>query len=54
MASTLKPDGKGTREACLDKMMYVQNNDTLKQMQGRSGAMPEYRTMWVVNKERQS
>ncbi|GFY89026.1 hypothetical protein Acr_06g0009660 [Actinidia rufa] len=39
LTSVLKPDGKGMKEACLDKMMYVQDNDTLKQMQGRSRVM---------------
>ena len=37
LASALKPDGKGMREACLD----VQDCDSLKQMQGRSKAIPE-------------
>ena len=42
------------REVCFDKMAYVQNSDALKQMQGRSGEMPECGIVWVVNKEHQS
>ena len=54
MASALKPDGKGMREACLDKMAYVQDSDNFKKMQGRSKAMPECEIVWAMNKEIQS
>ena len=48
------PNGKSTREACLDKVANVQDSGALKQMQGRCGAMPECRIAWAVNKESQS
>ena len=47
-------NGKGMREACLDNVENVHDNDALKQMQGRSGAMLECGIEWAVNKERQS
>ncbi|GFZ17034.1 myosin family protein with Dil domain-containing protein [Actinidia rufa] len=34
------PDGKGMREACLDKVANVQDNDVAKQMQGRHTGRP--------------
>ena len=54
MAFALEPDCKGMREACLDKMAYVQDSDTLKQMKGKSGAMLECGIVRAVNKKSQS
>ena len=54
VASALKPDGKGIRETCLDKMTYVQDSDILKQMQYKSETMLECGIVWAVNKENQS
>ncbi|GFZ09643.1 hypothetical protein Acr_21g0002420 [Actinidia rufa] len=39
-------NGKGMRETCLDNVASVQDNDTLKQMRNRSGAMPECGIVW--------
>ena len=48
------PNGKGMRKACLDKMTNVEDNDALKQMQDRSGAMLECEIVWAVRKDSQS
>ncbi|GFS34781.1 hypothetical protein Acr_00g0035970 [Actinidia rufa] len=56
MWCTLHPrysNGKGMREACLDKVANVQDSDAAAQMQGTSGVVPECVTMWVVNKDGQ-
>ena len=47
-------NGKCMREAYLDNAAKVQDNDVLKQMQSRSGAMTNCRIVWAVNKEIQS
>ena len=51
VASELKPDGKGMKEACLDKMVYVQDSDAAKQIQGASKVLPECVIVWAVNKD---
>ena len=44
-------DGKGMREAYLDKLANVQDSDAMEQMQGTSGVVPECVKVWAVNKD---
>ena len=56
MWCTLHPhysNGKGMREACLDKVANVQDSDAVEKMQGTSGVVLECVTMWVVYKDGQ-